>query len=107
MAKQNKLSKANLMAEIQAALGADAPSRAWIEQMLDTVADVAHKHLKAGFTVELPGLVRLKVADKAAAPERQRKNPFTGQMMTVAAKPASKKIKVAASKSLKAAINGA
>lgn len=97
-----KLTKANLISEIQTALGENPPSKAWIESMLDAVAGVAHAHLKAGEVVELPGLVRLKTLDKPAQPAKQKKNPFTGEMMNVAAKPATKKIKVAPVKALKA-----
>lgn len=101
MAKQNKLTKPHLLAALQQAIGADAPSRANLEIVLDALTTVAHNHLKAGVVVEVPGLVRMKTVEKAAAPEMQKKNPFTGAMMTVKAKPASKKVKVLPAKALK------
>ena len=50
--------------------------------------------LKAEGEVILPGLVKITLKDTPAMPEGQRMNPFTKQMVTVAAKPASKKVKV-------------
>ncbi len=103
MASQ-KLTKANLLVALQEEIGESAPSRATLETILDALAAVAHKNVKAGLVVEVPGIVRIKSLDKPAQPAKQKKNPFTGEMMTVAAKPAFKKVKVAPSKALKTAI---
>ncbi len=101
MANQ-KLTKANLLVALQEEIGELAPSRSTLETILEGLAAVAHKNLKAGLTVEVPGLVRIKTVEKAATSERQKKNPFTGEMMTVKAKPASKKVKTSPVKALKA-----
>lgn len=103
MANQ-KLKKPQLVAEIQAALGDNAPTKANVAALLDALSEVALTHLRSGTVVEVPGLVRLKTVEKAATPEKQRKNAFTGQMMTVAAKPASKKVRVSPVKALKLAV---
>lgn len=101
MAKQQKLTKSNLLAAIQQEMGESAPSRATLETTLDALTTVLHNNLKAGLVVEVPGLVRLKTVEKAASPAKQKKNPFTGQMMNVAAKPASKKVKASPVAALK------
>ena len=96
-----KVTKTQLIALVHEALGDESVSKASIDRTLEALTTVAHEQLKKGFVVEVPGLVRIKTQDKAATPERQKKNPFTGQMMTVAAKPASKKVKALPVKALK------
>lgn len=51
----------------------------------------------------VPGLVKLKLKDTPATPAGERMNPFTKQMANVAAKPASKKVKVSPLAALKKA----
>jgi nucleoid DNA-binding protein len=60
--------------------------------------------LKAEGEITLPGLVKITLKDTPAKPECQRMNPFTKQMATVAAKPASKKVKVRPVSPLKKAV---
>lgn len=105
MAKTNKLTKAELVSALHEKLAGEA-TKAGIQAFLDALSDVVQANVKAGLLVEVPGVVKVKASDKPAQPAKQKKNPFTGQMMTVAAKPASKKVKVSPSKSLKDAIGG-
>ena len=42
----------------------------------------------------LPGLLKIKVVRKPATKARKMMSPFTGQEITVAAKPASRAVKV-------------
>jgi nucleoid DNA-binding protein len=49
----------------------------------------------------IPGLLKMRVAKKAATKERMGRNPFTGEEMMFKAKPASKTVKVSALKGLK------
>ena len=49
----------------------------------------------------IPGLLKMRVAKKAATKARMGRNPFTGQEMMFKAKPASKTVKVSALKGLK------
>jgi len=44
----------------------------------------------------IPGLLKMRVAKKAATKERMGRNPFTGEEMMFKAKPASKTVKVSA-----------
>ena len=49
----------------------------------------------------IPGLLKMRVAKKAATKARMGRNPFTGEEMMFKAKPASKTVKVSALKGLK------
>jgi nucleoid DNA-binding protein len=46
------------------------------------------------------GLMKMKTVIKPATKERQGKNPFTGETITIKAKPASRKVRVRALKTL-------
>lgn len=106
--KNKKLSKTQLIQEVQAHLLATEGKMAQkdIESLLVSLAAVCQAKLKEGRIIEIPGVVRIKAIEKAAQPEKQKLNPFTKQMITVAAKPASKKIKAAPAKALKEAVEG-
>lgn len=49
----------------------------------------------------LAGLLKIRVATKAATKSRKGVNPFTGEPMTIKAKPARKTVRVTALKKLK------
>ena len=51
--------------------------------------------------VTIPGLFKLKAVKKPATKEREGINPFTKEPITIAAKPASKKVKAIPIKALK------
>jgi nucleoid DNA-binding protein len=51
--------------------------------------------------VVIPGLLKLKAVKKPATKEREGINPFTKEPITIAAKPASKKVKAIPLKALK------
>ncbi len=54
--------------------------------------------------VNLGGLVKIKRVEKPATPERQGRNPRTGETMTIQAKPARTVVKAVALKALKDAV---
>jgi len=58
----------------------------------DTLTDVASETLEKEGEFVVPDFVKLVVRDTPAKPERKGVNPFTKEPMTIAAKPASKKI---------------
>lgn len=72
-----------------------------VSNVLKSLSDVCLSELQTNKAFVLNDLVRLRVVDKPALPERQMKSPATGQMVTVKAKPASKKLKVTAAKQLR------
>ncbi|MEY2930583.1 MAG: hypothetical protein RL033_1332 [Pseudomonadota bacterium] len=51
--------------------------------------------------VTIPGLLKLRALKKPATKEREGINPFTKEPITIAAKPASKKVKAIPLKALK------
>ena len=90
------MTKTQLVAALAEAMGADRKVAA---AALDAVAEVVAKEVAAGGTVTLPGIG--KVACKAR-PERQVRNPATGEMVT---KAADKQVKITVAKALKDSVN--
>ena len=91
------MTKTQLVAALAESMGADKKTAS---AALDAIADIVAKEVTAGGAITLPGLG--KVACKAR-PERQVRNPATGETMT---KPADKQVKFAIAKALKDVVNG-
>lgn len=91
------MTKTQLVAAVAEAMGSD---RKTASAAMDAIAAVVAKEVAGGGAVTLPGLG--KVVCKAR-PERQVRNPATGETMT---KPADKQVKFAIAKSLKDLANG-
>ena len=76
-----------------------------VKAVLDSLGDLIGAHVKprSGGVFKLPGLLKIQVVKKPASKARKGvPNPFRpGETMDVAAKPASRKVKVLALKSLK------
>lgn len=79
-------------------------SKAQLNSVLDSIADVVKEGLLGEGEAIVPGIVRLKAVKKAATKERQGINPFTKETITIAAKPATTKVKASPTKVLKDAI---
>lgn len=90
------LTKTQLVAALAEAMGADKKTAG---TALDAIASVVAREVSAGGAVTLPGLG--KVACKAR-PERQVRNPATGETVT---KPADKQVKITVAKALKDIVN--
>jgi len=73
-----------------------AQAKAIVDQVLQSITDAA----VAGNEVSLPGFGKFKVQ---ARPEREGRNPRTGETMKIAA---SKKLGFAPAKALRDALNG-
>jgi DNA-binding protein HU-beta len=86
------MTKTQLVAAVAEAMGGD---RKTASAALDAIAAVVAREVAAGGTVALPGLG--KVAAKSR-PERQVRNPATGEMIT---KGADRQVKFAIAKTLK------
>ena len=80
-------------------------SKKQVTAVLDELKDLIERHVKKGSTGEftLPGLLKIKTVKKPARKARKVvPNPFRpGEVMDVAAKPASTKVKVLPLKALK------
>jgi DNA-binding protein HU-beta len=103
MAKKNAApTKSEVMASICKDTGL---SRKQVGEVFESLNGVVKKSLKGPGLFTLPGLLKMKVLRKPATKAREGINPFTGEKMMFKAKPASKKVRIAALKSLKAMVN--
>ncbi len=80
-------------------------SRKQVAAVFESLNGIIKKSLRGHGMFTLPGLLKMKVVRKPATKARQGINPFTKEKMMFKAKPASKKIRIAALKSLKALVN--
>jgi nucleoid DNA-binding protein len=81
-------------------LGDGVPKKQ-VSTVLETMIEVAHKELKKSGSFVLPGFAKFVVVKKPATKERQGINPFTKEPITIAAKPASKKVRARPVKAIK------
>jgi DNA-binding protein HU-beta len=91
------MTKTQLVAALAEEMGSDKKTAG---AALDAIATLVAREMAAGGTVTLPGLG--KVACRAR-PERQVRNPATGETLT---KPADKQVKFSIAKALKDSVNG-
>jgi nucleoid DNA-binding protein len=104
MGKANDKAKAATKTEIVSAVADKTGlTKKQVNEVLEALAGQVKKDLgKRGpgiFTI--PGLVKLKVLRKPATKSREMKNPFTGEMITVKAKPARNVVKASPLKAVK------
>jgi DNA-binding protein HU-beta len=91
------MTKTQLVAELAEAMGSD---RKTAGAALDGLAAVVARIVATGGAVNLPGLGKVVCR---ARPERQVRNPATGETVT---KAADKQVKFAIAKALKDSVNG-
>ena len=82
-----------------------ALSRKQVSGVFDSLSGVIKKSLRSHGLFTMPGLLKMKVVKKPATKAREGINPFNGEKMTFKAKPASKKVRIAALKNLKEFVN--
>ena len=103
MAKKNA---APTKSEILAHIAKDTDlSKKQVGAVFESLNGIIKKSLRGSGMFTMPGLLKLKVVKKPATKAREGVNPFTGEKMMFKAKPASKKVRAAALKSLKAMVN--
>ena len=90
------MTKTQLIAALAEAMGSD---RKTAGAALDAIATVVATEVAAGGTVTLPGIGKVACKER---PERQVRNPATGEMV---AKPADKQVKISVAKALKDSVN--
>ena len=79
-------------------------SRKDVAAVFESLGDLMHRHLKkrSAGSFTLPGLAKFTVQAKKATKAQVKPNPFKpGEMMTVAARPARRVIKIRALKGVK------
>lgn len=103
MAKKNA---APTKSEILAQISKDTElSKKQVGEVFESLNGIIKKSLRSAGVFTIPGLLKLKVVKKPATKAREGINPFTGEKTTFKAKPASKKVRAAALKSLKSMVN--
>ena len=90
------MTKTQLLAAVAEAMGSDKKTAS---AALDAVAAVVAREVAAGGAVTLPGLGKVVCR---ARPERQVRNPATGEMVT---KAADKQVNFSIAKALKDSVN--
>ena len=76
--------------------------RKQVADVMSQLNDLLVNRLKqAPNVVTLPGLIKLKLVNKPATPEKMGVNPFTKEPMLIKAKPARKVVKALPVKALK------
>ncbi len=90
------MTKTQLVTALSEAMGADKKTA---NAALDALSDIVTREVAAGGTVTLPGLGKVVCR---ARPERQVRNPATGEQI---AKPADKVVKFTIAKALKDSVN--
>ena len=90
------MTKTQLVAAVAEAMGADKKTAS---AALDAIADIVAKEVTAGGAITLPGLGKVACKER---PERQVRNPATGETVT---KAADKQVKFAIAKALKDSVN--
>ncbi|MCU9848211.1 HU family DNA-binding protein [Defluviimonas sp. D31] len=91
------MTKTQLVAALAEEMGADKKTASGA---LDAIASVVTREVAAGGAVTIPGIGKVQCR---ARPERQVRNPATGETMM---KPADKVVKVSIAKALKDTVNG-
>lgn len=78
-------------------------SKKEVQSVLDELSDVIERHIKKRACGEfvLPGLLKVQTVKKPARKARPGVNPFTGEEIMIAAKPASTTVKIRPLKKLK------
>ncbi|MBM3992554.1 MAG: DNA-binding protein [Planctomycetes bacterium] len=103
-----KQAKAATKTEVFAAL---AEKTGLTKKQVGTVLDALGEFIKTQIgkkgpgVFQLPGLLKIKKRVRPAQPERQGRNPKTGEPMTIKAKPAKTVVRVLPLKSLKEMVN--
>jgi DNA-binding protein HU-beta len=90
------MTKTQLVAALAEAMGSDKKTAT---AALDAIGDVVAREVAAGGAVTLPGIGKVVCR---ARPERQVRNPSTGETIT---KAADKVVKVSIAKALKDSVN--
>ena len=94
-----RLTKAQVIAEVSGETELDKKS---VSRVFDGLTELIKKELrKPNGEFVIPGLLKLRAIKKPATKDRPGINPFTKQPITIKGKPASKKIRATALKSLK------
>lgn len=99
-----KMTKTNILNELAARTEL---TRKQVTSVLDELESLIERHIrKKGGVGEftLPGLLKVRRVERPATKKREGRNPATGETITIAAKKASTRVRVATLKRLKAMV---
>jgi nucleoid DNA-binding protein len=96
--KEKAMTKSQFIADIAAKTEL---TKSQVSAVLDEQAALVARELKTNHPVAIPGLVKITLQRKEATAARPGRNPFTGEAITIKAKPARKVVRVKALKALK------
>ena len=103
MAKKNA---APTKSEILASISKETDlTKKQVGAVFDSLSSSIKKSLRANGLFTMPGLLKMRVVKKPVTKAREGINPFNGEKMMFKAKPASKKVRIAALKTLKEFVN--
>jgi DNA-binding protein HU-beta len=103
MAKKNAApTKSEILAQISKETEL---SRKQVGAVFEAMHSIIKKSLRGPGLFTMPGLLKMRVVKRPATKAREGVNPFTGEKMTFKAKPASRKVRINALKSLKGFVN--
>jgi DNA-binding protein HU-beta len=103
MAKKNA---APTKSEILTSISKDTElTKKQVGAVFESIHAVIKKSLRGHGIFTFPGLMKMKVVKKPATKAREGINPFNGEKIMFKAKAASKKVRIAALKSLKEFVN--
>jgi len=71
-----------------------------VAAVFEVLSGVIKKSLKGAGVFTLPGVCKMRVVKKPATKAREGTNPFTGEKITIKAKPASRRVRIRALKGL-------
>jgi len=92
------MTKSQLFADLADKTGL---KKSQVDSVFISLVDILKAELKAGRPLVIPNLVKITQARKEATKARSGTNPFTGEPMTIKAKPARTVVKVRPVKALK------
>ena len=97
------MTKTEVVSALAEATGLTKPQ---VNQFFEELINLIAENLKEGGPgiFNVPGMLKVKVVRKEAKPEREGKDPFTGEMRMFKAQPAKNVVKVTALKKLKDAV---
>ena len=95
-----KLTKSGLITALADKIGEEV-SRKHVKALIEGLTDILTAELKKNEVFVLPNVAKFVVAKRESRPEREGTNPFTGEKITIKARPATKVVKVRPVKALK------
>lgn len=96
--KKKGLSKAQVVAALAEKSGL---TKVQVTAVFEALDSAVMDGLRRDQVFTIPGLVKISVVRKKATPARPGRNPFTGEAITISAKPAQNVVRVRALKHLK------